>query len=187
MVSQLETDRRIYADLLAYAAETGDDGLAETLRGYGEPPYADVWAYGYVLEHYELIETDYDPPAAYEARGEESGIGPWGLFASEYTLIDKVNVLRGLIDTFATMYPQLQGIDFRRDVTTLDVPVYILDGEHELAGRRDLALEWYGQLQAPIKRIFTFADAGHAPAREEFEAFHRILIETILPETYPQG
>ena len=64
-------------------------------------------------------------------------IGPWGILGSEYNLVEKVNVLRGLIDMFTVMYPQLQGIDFRRDVPRLEVPVYILDGEAELAARRD--------------------------------------------------
>jgi len=114
----------------------------------------------------------------------KAGIGPWGLTAREYTFVEKVNVLRGLIDSFGVMYPQLQEIDFRRDVPRLDVPVYLFDGAHELSGRRDLALEWYGQLQAPIKRIYTFDNAGHAPAREEFRAFHKILVETVVPETY---
>lgn len=184
MVSQRETDRRIYHDLLVYADRTGDTDLANKLRGYGEPPYADVWAYGFVMEHYELIETDYAPPAYYDERGNESGIGPWGLMAGEYDLVDKVNVLRGLIDSFAVMYPQLQEIDFRRDVPRLEVPVYLFDGAHEQSARRDLALEWYGQLQAPTKRIYTFADAGHAPAREEFQAFHQIMVDVVVPETY---
>jgi hypothetical protein len=41
--------------------------------------------------------------------------------------------------TFAVMYLRLQGIDFRRDVPRLEVPVYLLEGGHELAARRDLA------------------------------------------------
>jgi pimeloyl-ACP methyl ester carboxylesterase len=83
------------------------------------------------------------------------------------------------------MYPQLQEIDFRQDVPRLEVPVYILDGEAELAARRDLALEWYDRLQAPQKRLFSFEEAAHAVAFEQFEAFHRIMTGTVLPETYP--
>jgi pimeloyl-ACP methyl ester carboxylesterase len=83
------------------------------------------------------------------------------------------------------MYPQLQEIDFRQDVPQLDVPVYILDGAAELPARRDLALAWYDQLEAPIKRIYTFDNAGHSVAFEQFSALHQILTETILPETYP--
>ena len=96
-----------------------------------------------------------------------------------------MNVLRGLIDMFTLMYPQLQAIDFRQDVHRLDLPVYMLDGAAELMARRDLALAWYDQLDAPIKRIYTFDDAGHSVAFEQFSALHQILTETILPETYP--
>jgi len=83
------------------------------------------------------------------------------------------------------MYPQLQGIDLRLDVPRLDVPVYILDGKAELPARRDLVLAWYEMLDAPIKRLYTFDNAGHSVAFEQFEALEQILIETVLPETYP--
>lgn len=99
--------------------------------------------------------------------------------------MDKVNVLRGLIDVFALMYPQLQEIDFRRDVPRLEVPVYLMDGQAELRGRRQLALEWFEALDAPIKRIYSFEDAAHAVAFEQFEALEQLLLGTVLPETYP--
>jgi pimeloyl-ACP methyl ester carboxylesterase len=86
---------------------------------------------------------------------------------------------------FTLLYPQIQGIDFRRDVQRLEVPLYMLDGAAELSARRDLALEWFNTVQAPVKRVFTFEDAAHAVAFEQFEAFHRIMLETILPQTYP--
>lgn len=71
----------------------------------------------------------------------DSNLRPYGIFGSEYSFIEKVNVLRGLIDMFTVMYPQLQGIDFRRDVPRPEVPVYILDGAAEqLSARRELAL-----------------------------------------------
>jgi pimeloyl-ACP methyl ester carboxylesterase len=44
MVSQLETDRRLYADVLALATRSGDNALAAKMRAYGEPPYNDVFA-----------------------------------------------------------------------------------------------------------------------------------------------
>jgi hypothetical protein len=91
--------------------------------------------------------------------------------------------MRGLMDMFSAMYPQLQGIDFRRDVRTLGVEYVMLDGAAELSARRDLALEWYAQLDAPRKRIFTFENAAHSVAQEQFVAFRQILLETVVPET----
>ena len=127
----------------------------------------------------------YTPPQSYIERGQNSGIDQFGILGSEYNLVEKVNVLRGLIDMFTVMYPQLQGVDLRRDAASLDVPVVMLDGQAELAARRDLALDWFDQLDAPQKWIFSFENAAHAVAFEQYEAFHRILVETILPETYP--
>lgn len=184
MVNPKLTDQRIYEDLLAEARRRGDNGLADQLEGFGPPPYADLWAYGEIMQNYPLIEGEYDSPQAYLDRGEESGVGFWGIMGSEYNAIDKVNVLRGLIDVFATMYPQLQEIDLRVDAPTLEVPVYVFDGEHELAGRRDLAHEWFAMLQAPAKEMYTFEDAGHAVAFEHADELHEILLEVILPATY---
>ncbi|WP_234009247.1 alpha/beta fold hydrolase [Deinococcus sp. NW-56] len=184
MVSQRETDRRLYRDVLALAVRTGDEKLAATMRAYGEPPYADTpYANAFVMGQYERLYRPYTPPTAYLERGTRANLGPWGILGSEYTLIEKVNVLRGLMDMFTVMYPQLQELDFRRDVPRLDVPVYLLDGAAELTARRDLALEWFSALQAPLKRRFTFGNAGHSVALEQFQALHRLLRETIVPET----
>jgi hypothetical protein len=87
----------------------------------------------------------------------------------------------------SVVYPQLkrgQGLDFRRDVPRLEVAYYMLDGQAELTSRRDLALKWYAQLGAPIKRVFSFDNATHSVSLEEFQAFHSIVVESIVPETY---
>lgn len=185
MVNVAETDRRIYHNLLTDAGHTGDAALSEALLAYGEPPYSDIpYANAFAMGQYERLYQPYTPPASYIERGASTSIGPFGILGSEYNLVEKVNVLRGLIDMFTIMYPQIQGIDFRRDAAKLDVPIYMLDGQAELAARRDLALEWFEMLDAPIKRMFSFENAAHAVAFEQFEAFHHILNDTIVPETY---
>jgi pimeloyl-ACP methyl ester carboxylesterase len=184
MVNLRETDRRIYDGLLAYAAGTGDTALEDKLRGYGPPPYEDVWAYGYVMTQYDKLEGEYDAPAAYTDAHEKAGVGFFGVMGSEYTLVDKMNIFRGLIDVYAVLYPQWQGIDFRRTATRLEVPVYMFTGDHELDGRRELSLEWFDDLEAPIKRVYRYEDAGHAAAFEHFRDLHRIMKTTVVPETY---
>ena len=185
MVSQRQTDRIIWRDLLAYADRTGNGDMYDQVLTLGEPPYRDTpWANSVVMGYYSLLETPYTPPAAYIDRGNASGVGPYGVLAGEYALIDKVNVIRGLVDMFSLMYPQLQGIDFRSDVTTLEVPVYVLDGAHELAGRRGLAHEWFAGLTAPHKELITYENAGHSVVFEQADAFLRLMTESIVPETY---
>ena len=188
MVDLRETDTRINRDVLAYAQKTGNATLASKVRSYGPVPYRDVSAYGFMMEQYPLIETPYSPPAATQAISPKlpGSIAAFpGIMGDEYNLVDKIGAARGLIDMFATMYPQLQGIDFRRDASRLEVPVYFLEGRHELAGRLDLALQWYGQLQAPHKQLYMFEDAGHSVMMEEFQPLQHILKDVVLPQTYP--
>ena len=68
---------------------------------------------------------------------------------------------------------------------TLAVPIYVLDGTAELAARRDLTLEWFASLKAPIKRLVRFDNAVHSVAFEQFQQFGALMRETVLPETYP--
>ncbi|WP_424358969.1 alpha/beta fold hydrolase [Methanocella sp. MCL-LM] len=185
MVSIRETDRRLYYDLLDYANRTGDEQLSATMKAYGEPPYKDPYAGAIVATYYDKLGTPYTPPAKYTELKQASGIGPLNNLAGEYTLVEKVGTVRGLMDVYSIMYPQLQEIDLRKDANRLYVPVYILDAEYELPQRRDLATEWYNQLDAPQKRIITIHNAGHGAAMEGFEEFTRVMNETVLPETYP--
>jgi hypothetical protein len=64
------------------------------------------------------------------------------------------------------------------------VPVYVLDGAAELDGRRDLALEWFAQVEAPAKQLVTWENAAHAVAFEQGDDVRRLLNETIVPSTY---
>jgi pimeloyl-ACP methyl ester carboxylesterase len=185
MVDPLETTRRLHQDVLEYAAETGNQELVDQMRTFGEPPYQNSMANAYVMGYYEALTTPYTPPRAYIEKGQAAGIGPWGILASEYRFMEKLGVLRGLMDLFDVMWPQMLGTDFRSDVTRLEVPVYVLDAEHELAARRDLALEWFESLEAPEKRMYTIENAGHSVAFEHFQELHRILTEDVLPATYP--
>jgi len=185
MVNVRETDSRIYEDLKAYAAGAGDTDLAATLEGFGPPPYRDFpWTYGSIWGFYDYIYKAYTPSQPYIDRIGAAGVGPYGLLASEYSFIDKANALRGLLDVFSVLYPQLQDLDLRRDVSRLEVPVYMLDGMAELDGRRDLALEWFDRLEAPTKQLVAYENAAHSVAFEQIDEVHELLTGTIVPATY---
>ena len=185
MVNIRETDTRIYEDLVAYAAGSGNAELATTLEGFGPPPYRDFpWTNGAIWGYYDYIFEPYTPSQPYIDRIDAAGVGPYGVLASEYSFIDKFNVLRGLLDTFAVLYPQVYDVDLRRDAARLEVPVWMLDGTAELDGRRDLALDWFDRLEAPTKELVAYDGAAHSVAFEQIDVVHRLLVETIVPATY---
>lgn len=174
MVSPRETDIMFYEDTLVWAAGTGDEGLVATLQANGPPPYADILAYEPALSH----EKDWNAYPEYDT----DLLLPATLFVPENDVMDRVNGLRAFIDTFSVLYPQLQEIDFRRDVPTLDVPVYLVIGAHEARGRAVLADEWFSMLEAPLKERIVFADSGHRPSFEAPAAFVEVM-SRVLAET----
>jgi proline iminopeptidase len=185
MVSIRETDQLIYRDLLAYAERSGNSGLTRALQAYGEPPFADIYGNALLLTYYEEL-APYAPPAEFLERMQAAGRGFLGTMAPEYSLMDKVNLVRGLLDTSAVLYPQLQDLDFRRDVPRLEVPIYVVAGQYELPGRAALVPQWLDQLQAPRKQLVTFDQSAHAPHAQEAGRFHEFVVGTVLLETRPQ-
>ena len=176
MVSPLATDRMFYDDTLAYADRTGDAALAETLRDIGPPPYADLLDYVPAVFTGERLWNDYP---GQDGRTEM----PANLLVREYSLLDQIHSIGATLDTFSVLYPQLQGIDFRVDVPTLQVPVYLVEGRHEARGRAVLAEEWFTMLQAPTKQLIMFENSGHRPQFEEPELFQRVMLDTVLAQT----
>jgi pimeloyl-ACP methyl ester carboxylesterase len=174
MVSPVETDRMFYADTLAWARRHGDDALANTLLRNGPPPYADFYPYEPALRHGHAWHDDpaFDP----------SGEMPANLDVAEYDLVQKVRALPATADTFAVLYPQLQGLDFRTKAAKLRVPVYLVSGEFEARGRIGLAREWFDALDAPAKRWVELPRSGHRPQFEQ-PALFAAEMRAVLADT----
>jgi len=169
MVSQRATDIMFWEDTLAWAEGIGRDDLVATLRANGPPPYGDILAYEPALSH----EHDWN---AYPEFDNDREL-PSTLFVPENDLMDQVNGLRSFLDTFAVLYPQLQDIDFRRDVPSLEIPFYMIVGAHEARGRAVLADEWFEMLEAPVKERIVFERSGHRPSFEEPARFGDVMRE----------
>jgi proline iminopeptidase len=178
MVSPRETDKIFYQDTLAWARRTDNAALGDTLTASGPPPY------GKVLD-YEAALTLADQVYPYDHSGNDEGAGGFSenLFVEEYTLLEQVHNLPAFLDVFAVLYPQLQNIDFRTDVPKLDVPVYLVQGRHELPGRTVLADQWFRTLDAPTKKMIVLDTAGHRALFERPDLFHQVMTGTVLRET----
>ena len=181
MVSQSATDQIFYDDTLAWAARSGNDGLAEQLKASGPPPYAAMFPYETALSH----EMDVYP---YDHSGNSEGAGQMSenLLVEEYGLIDQVHVIGSFMDTFAALYPQLQDIDFRKTATDFEIPMYFVQGAHEARGRAQLFEQWYPLVNAPIKDVAVLETSGHRPLWEQPDEFIDYLVGTVLPETNPR-
>lgn len=169
------TDRIYYQDTLAWARRTGKAGLVDTLTGNGPPPYRDSLDYEAVLGR----EADVYP---YDDTVNDESVGGFStnLFVKEYSLLTQLHNLGAAFDVLTVLYPQLQGIDFRTQVTQLQVPVYLVQGRHETPGRAQPAQQWFDVLQAPHKELIVCEPCGHRTLFEQPELFRQIMTRTVL-------
>lgn len=171
MVDNAETDRMFWEDALAWAERTGQDGLADRIRAAGPPPYDDLLQYQHTVsyEHqwnaYPGVDELYEMPA--------------NVMVPEFSLMERVNAVRGMFDVNWFVYPQLQDHDFRLDVPRLEVPVTLVLGRHEARGRAVPATEWFEQLEAPAKELVIFEDSGHRPSFEQPADFVRVMRDVV--------
>lgn len=182
MVSPRETDRIFYRDTLAWARRRGDGELARKLTSIGPPPYTRMLDYETALS-YEHEVYPYDHRPNHEGEGGFSE----NFLVEEYSLVDQVHLLGAFMDTFSALYPKVQGVDLRTQVTRLEVPVFFAQGAHEARGRAEPFEEWYEILDAPVKERATFATSGHRPLFEQPDEFVAFMVGTVLPAAGSRG
>ncbi|MBF2022544.1 MAG: alpha/beta hydrolase [Hydrococcus sp. C42_A2020_068] len=176
MVNVRETDQTIYRMLMEHAQQTSDTEFVEMLEAQGEPPYFGsnpLSRYRNVLgREYSIFELPYIQSEAYKREGDAMLLI---LRRPEYGWLDRIDTIRGLIDTFNVVYPQLQDFDFRNDAQELDLPVYIILGRHDVNATYWIAEEYFNVLAAPHKRFFVFEDSGHGMIWQEVDKFYDIM------------
>lgn len=173
MIDFLETERMDYEKAIQIAESKGDQSKIDKLKENGRPPYygSDVtWTSAEYLNYL----------SAYMSSNPEIQNGGYNtfrdLFSPEYGILDKINFLRGIVNTFNHVYPQLYGINLRTDYLRLEVPVYFFLGRHDINAPSVLVEEYFSILEAPSKEIIWFEHSGHSPWINESDKFVDELI-----------
>jgi pimeloyl-ACP methyl ester carboxylesterase len=177
MVDPFETDKLMYAESLADAEARGVDDTAEALRELGEPPYDNTLDYPVAIASNPKW-MDFEHGEDYNAAAEY----PASLGVGEYSLIEQLRGMAAIAETFNVLYPQLNDTDFRIQVPSLDVPVFLVEGRYEAAGRETLARQWFELLSAPSKKYVVFENSGHTPPSDEPGHFAEFM-EDVLRTT----
>lgn len=180
MVDPFETDRLMYAESLRDASARGDYDTVTTLQNLGEPPYENTLDYPVAIASNPKL-MNFQHGSDYSASSEY----PASLFVGEYTLLEQLRGMAAIAETFNVLYPQLDGTDFRTDVPALQVPVYIVEGQHEAAGRETLAQQWYDLLAAPSKTHIRFENSGHTPPYDEPGHFASLMSDVLTATETP--
>ena len=181
MVAFTETDVTCYEFALRWAQERGDTAKVEQLRSQGPPPYygdgVAMKQANYLLDTFNYMN---DNPQIYEGFNTLADLA-----SPEFGLYDKVNWVRGVLDTLGIVYPQLWTVDFRTQAVRLDLPVYFLIGRYDINAPTIFTEQYYALLTAPHKEIVWFEHSGHNPWVTESARFVDVMVQTVLTQTQP--
>ncbi|MBS6182192.1 alpha/beta hydrolase [[Clostridium] innocuum] len=173
MVDFLETENLDYDKAIEIATEKGDNDKINKLKENGRPPYygSDVtWKSAEYLNYLSSYMNS-------NPKIQNSGYQTFrDIFSSEYSILDKINYLRGIVNTFNYVYPQLYDIDLRTDYSKNNVPIYFFLGRHDINAPISLVENYLNVLEAPHKEIIWFENSGHSPWINESDRFVRELI-----------
>jgi len=101
------------------------------------------------------------------------------LNAKEYTFKEKMNFMSGSIYSLEHMWPEVISTNLFNKIDSMQIPVYIFQGEHDYTTPYPIAKEFYEQLKAPKKEFYAFENSAHSPCMEEVEKFNAIVREKV--------
>jgi pimeloyl-ACP methyl ester carboxylesterase len=174
-VNSVENDRIGYNLVLDRAEAAGDTKIVDTLKKNGPPPYTVEEKGKYTVLFQKLFV--YSPHASSAEDFKSMSM----LTPKEYSPIDSLNLIRGLLQGVNYIYPQLERLDFEKQIPRLEVPVFFITGRYDYTCVQDIAYRYYEELNAPAKEFYWFENSGHNSCYVEREKFISIMREDIIP------
>lgn len=182
MVAFLETDQMCYDLDLEQAQARDDTKKVAQLIKQGPPPY---YGKGTAMKETAFLMETFNYMNA-DPNISDDGFNTFqDLAGPEYGLYDKLNWFRGVLETMDVVYPQLWDVDLREQAAHLEVPAYFLIGRHDVNAPPMLTEQYYEILNAPHKELIWFEHSGHNPWVTESAAFVDVVVNNVLPATYP--
>ncbi|PSB39837.1 hypothetical protein C7B69_01215 [filamentous cyanobacterium Phorm 46] len=183
-VAFLENEVIRYDLALRLAQERGDQQQVAKLKQQGPPPYYGNDVMPKMLTYLNDLNkyrNDQQNPAIAKPK---FNIVLELITSSEYGLVDKVNLFlsRGELETVGVVFPQLWGVDFRKQATRLKVPVYFLIGRHDGTTSPKLTEEYFNLLTAPHKELIWFEHSGHGLWMNESAKFIDVMVNKVLAQ-----
>jgi pimeloyl-ACP methyl ester carboxylesterase len=177
---QKRSEKISYDFVLSRARALKDRKAISKLEKLGPPPYSDpeeaidkmLTERKYVIRYGGAVKEGNFYPAAVEPI----------LFCKEYTLIEKINYLKGMKFTRNYLWDAIMKTNLFQAIPSQKIPVYIMQGTSDYETSFVIAKEYFDSLQAPVKRFYPFENSAHSPIFEEPEKFDRILQEILLEQ-----
>ncbi len=182
VVAFLENEVIKYDLALSLAQERGDIELVKKLQQQGAPPYYGNDVLAKMMTYLNDLNEYRNEHQNSAIAKPKSNILFDLITSSEYGLYDKVNLSRGELETVGVVFPQLWGVDFRKQAKRLKVPVYFLIGRHDGTTSPKLTEEYFNLLTAPHKELIWFEHSGHGSWMNESAKFIDVMVNKVLAQ-----
>jgi pimeloyl-ACP methyl ester carboxylesterase len=153
------------------------------LTDIGPPPYTgNDWRSKFLTERRILGKHGGE---YYRSRSGAFGVVLRNLvFSREYTMLDRINFFRGVLQSVRALYPELSRISLCPG-SRGKIPVFFCLGRHDYEVPSVLSARYFEALKAPRKQLVWFERSAHLPNTEEKDKFNEFMIKTVLP-TLPE-
>jgi pimeloyl-ACP methyl ester carboxylesterase len=177
---QKRAEKISYDFVLSRSREEKDKKAIKKLEKIGPPPYSDpaeaidkmLAERKYVIRYGGAVKKGNFYPAAVKPI----------LFCKEYTLIEKINYLKGMKFTRKYLWDTIMKTNLFQAIPSQKIPVYIMQGTSDYETSFVIAKEYFDSLQAPVKSFYPFENSAHSPIFEEPKKFNVILQEILSEE-----
>ncbi len=168
-----------YRYALEKAIAAGDEEAQATLRRVGPPIrgcYSPVFE-GLMAQR--KILKKYGGHAMKKGSYWSQTVRPI-LLSGEYSLLDKIGIIKGYKLVLSTMWSDVVRYNFIEDCVHFSMPYYIFQGRYDKTTPSDLIQEFFDAIQAPAKELVWFEHSAHGPLSEEPEKFKALIRERFL-------
>ena len=104
----------------------------------------------------------------------------------DYSQQDLDAIGKGSLFSLDHLLPSLFAVDFDH-TTHFECPVIVYVGQHDYTTPHELAEQWFEHIQAPSKRLVSFADSAHMMMQEQSGRFLVHLVTDALPLAQKSG
>jgi pimeloyl-ACP methyl ester carboxylesterase len=181
-----ESERMSYEWTLEQAQKARDQLSMKKLTKIGRPPYTGSdWRSKFMTERRILGKHGGE---YYGSKSGAFGIVLKNLvFSREYTVLDRFNFFRGVLQSLDVLYSELSKTDLFLAVPEVKMPVYFCLGRHDYEVPSVLSAKYFEVLKAPRKQLVWFESSAHMPNAEEKDKFNEFMIRTVLPALPEEG
>lgn len=167
----------------ARAVEAGDAEVVAALEALGAPPWSNPRHFGALRRLTRKYEATSSKPAP---KG-------WWVAAPAYATADALAAYEAGEEYSYLQFVGMSGdgmlahVDLPALGSDFEVPMYLLQGQHDLVTTADVARGWLETIDAPAKAFVVIPETGHDPNEAMVAAQREVLRTRVLPAVGAAG